>query len=563
MIISTPTETSTAAFRDKVVLDCLPLGVCLLRQDGTVVFWNRCLENWSRLPRSKILGQNFLAIFPYLAHTEYEKCLQNIFRGGEAAVLASEEHGPLFMFGPGSGEHRFQRVQITGVPSDELGSLHAMITVEDVTDLYLQVKLYQASRERAKQELRDRRMAEAALNRLGRFHELILQSAGNGIFGLDRDGNTLFANPAAARILGWEIEELVGECMHSILGHRCPIENGANDQGCLISDPIQEGMYQVVTEDWFQKKDGTRFPVEYIGAPIVEDGEIVGAVVTFSDISNRRFLEQEVMRYTMKLEEEVDLRATRIRELEQRRMEVEKLAALAQVAAGVAHEINNPLAGIKNAFYLVKGAIPDSHPRVSYVGKIEKEIDRISGIIRRMYQLYQPDPAVLRAVNITEMLQDVSLMVEPVLKQQHIKLELISPPTFLSMRLPVRDVTQVLCNLVQNAIQASSRNQVIQLAVDTDDQGIRISVTDHAGGISDDVLPHIFEPFFTTKSGSGQGGMGLGLSVSRSLIEALGGRIEVKTMATVGSTFIVHLPQAIEGVESHEQPGEIKEESHG
>ena len=507
------------------------------------MFWNRCLERWSQVPRNQILTRNLLELFPNLVQTGYEKYIQQILDGIVTQPFVADYQGSFFVVEPAQTQERFQRVHIMGIPSDEFGECHAMITVEDLTDWARQVKLYQASQERANQELCDRRMAEAALDRLGRFHELILQSAGNGIFGLDRDGNTLFANPAAARMLEREIEELVGECMHNILGHDCPADmKGSLTGNCLLSFPLQDGPTPVVTEDWFRKKDGTRFPVEYFGTPIVEDGEIVGSVVTFSDISTRRHLEQEVMGYTMKLEEEVDRRANRIRELEQRRMEVEKLAALAQVAAGVAHEINNPLAGIKNSFHLVKNAIPASHPRFNYVGKIEKEIDRISGIIKRMYQLYQPDPAVLRAINLKEIVQDVRLMVEPMLAQHQVTLEMRIPSSLPPMRLAVRDITQVLCNLVQNAIQASSANQSIQLILATDVHGIRVAIEDQGGGISDDMLPHIFEPFFTTKSGNAQGGMGLGLSVSRSLIEALGGRIEVQVRPTVGSTFIVHLP---------------------
>ncbi len=137
-----------------------------------------------------------------------------------------------------------------------------------------------------------RKQAEEALARLQHRNELILNSAGEGIYGLDLQGRATFINPAAARMLGWEVADLLGQAMHPICHHSRLDGSQYLDQDCPIYAALREGAVQHVDEEVFWRKDGSCFPVEYISTPIHEDGQLVGAVVTFQDITERKRSEE-------------------------------------------------------------------------------------------------------------------------------------------------------------------------------------------------------------------------------------------------------------------------------
>ncbi|MEE9617442.1 MAG: PAS domain S-box protein [Anaerolineae bacterium] len=158
-------------------------------------------------------------------------------------------------------------------------------------------RLYEAAR----RELAERKQAEKALERANRQNELILSSAGEGIYGLDSQGNTTFVNPAAARMLGWEAEELIGQPHHDIVHHSRPDGTPYAAEECSIYTAIRDGTVHHITDEVFWRKDGTSFPVEYVSTPIQERGELVGAVVTFKDITERVQAEEALRRYTERL----------------------------------------------------------------------------------------------------------------------------------------------------------------------------------------------------------------------------------------------------------------------
>jgi signal transduction histidine kinase len=225
---------------------------------------------------------------------------------------------------------------------------------------------------------------------------------------------------------------------------------------------------------------------------------------------------------------------------------MEKLAAMGQLAAGVAHEVNNPLAGIRNAFELIKADLTPEHEHFELLELIDREIERISSIIHQMYQLYRRSPQAANEFEIERTLSEITTLLDGVARKQQIQLKTESKGRSIPVLLPEGEVKQILYNLIRNAVQASPAGETVMIHIGRTDNEVRVTVVDRGGGIADDVLPHIFDPFFTTKGGEPKSGMGLGLSVSRSLIEAMGGSIEVDSSVGKGSRFTVIFPARME-----------------
>ena len=269
----------------------------------------------------------------------------------------------------------------------------------------------------------------------------------------------------------------------------------------------------------------------------------LGFRTSVRDITERCELREQNRRYAEHLEQLVEERTARIAHLEQQRRQMEKLAALGHFAARVAHEVNNPLAGIRNAFELIKGDLDPGHEHYPLFELIDGEIERISAIIHQMYQLYRPQTRDVKEFSIARTVSEVVTLLESVARKHDIRFVREIPEIFPKVRLSEGEVKQILYNLINNAIQASSAGQRVTVRLEEDDGSVRVSVIDRGAGIPGEVMPRIFDPFFTTKNEEPRAGMGLGLSVSRSLIEAMGGEIEVESKPGEGSRFTAIFPK--------------------
>jgi PAS domain S-box-containing protein len=136
-------------------------------------------------------------------------------------------------------------------------------------------------------EIAERMQTEAEMTRIKHQMELILESAGEGIFGIDAHGNVVFVNRAASLMLGWDPEDLIGKSHHEMVHHTKANGEHYPIKECPISQAFQDGIVHFGSDEVFWSKDGNSFPVEYTSTPIMENGTLTGAVVVFRDISTR------------------------------------------------------------------------------------------------------------------------------------------------------------------------------------------------------------------------------------------------------------------------------------
>ncbi|WP_146597295.1 sensor histidine kinase [Novipirellula galeiformis] len=348
------------------------------------------------------------------------------------------------------------------------------------------------------------------------------------------DGRLLWVNAAVERMTGYRPEECLAMADY-------PLPMVAPEDRDRMAEVMREakaGNFGNDVDFRAIHRDGSDRWMAVSWQPMYDEfAQHLGFRASVRDFTERHQLREQLRLHAEHLEQLVQERTARIAQLEMHRRKMEKLAALGQLAAGVAHEVNNPLAGIRNAFALFKADLKPEHEHFELLELIDSEIERISSITHQMYQLYRPGPQHRVPFTIEKAIVDVVSLLEPLMHEAEVTIDLQCRDSSTQVTLPEGEVKQILLNLIRNAIQASSPGQSVAIDVVASEQSVRVVVTDHGEGIDNEALPHIFDPFFSTKSGHLKQGMGLGLSVSRSLIEAMGGSIEVESRLGEGSEF--------------------------
>jgi signal transduction histidine kinase len=235
------------------------------------------------------------------------------------------------------------------------------------------------------------------------------------------------------------------------------------------------------------------------------------------------------------------LKASReeIQRLHQTQMSrAEHFATLGELAAGLAHEIRNPLAGIAGVIEIVGRDLPPNSPARAVIKDAKDEAIQINRILTELLEIARPKPPQIRVGDLCSTVEHAALFARQQAITKRIMVELEIKDTIPPVEHDPNQINQVLLNLLLNAIQSMDQPGVIRVSLQSEEDEVFITVTDEGKGIPPENLPNIFRPFFTTKGH----GTGLGLSLARRMVEAHGGHIDVTSVVGKGTQFRVQLP---------------------
>jgi len=348
------------------------------------------------------------------------------------------------------------------------------------------------------------------------------------------DGRLGMCNPAFQKLTGYSEEDLKNILWNSVL---TPSEWLESEMQALAD--LHRTKQRVIYEKEYIHKSGKRIPIELVVHPIYDaDGNVSQYYAFITDITERKRAEAALQEYNIRLEREVEARTQELQVAQEQLVRQERLAVLGQVAGSVGHELRNPLGVISNAVYFLRLVQPDANEKVKeYLGIIDTETHSAEKIITDLLDFARIKSADRKSAFVSELVYQ-TLKRYPVSPPVEAVLEL--PPNLPPVFADPQQIVQVLDNLVVNACQAMPEGGRLTFSARPEGQMVAISIMDTGVGIPTENLKKLFEPLFTTKTK----GIGLGLPVSRKLVEANGGRIEVQSEPGKGSTFTVYLQVA-------------------
>lgn len=356
---------------------------------------------------------------------------------------------------------------------------------------------------------------------------LILDSVGQGLFGVNANSEVNFINDAALTMLGYDKEEMVGRKILPLIQHTSKDGSRLSTRYAPLNLCLKEGLMQTVDDQVYWRKDDTSFSVEYSCRPIIKDDTIVGAVVVFNDVTNRKAMEQA---------------------LADAKLDAEQASqAKSDFLANMSHEIRTPMNAIIGMSHLALETNLSAQQR-NYIEKSHQSAQSLLGIINDILDFSKVEARKLSVEKVDfeleSMLMEVINLVSYKAHQKGLELIIYCAPNVPKQLVgdPLR-IRQVLINLVNNAIKFTDSGEVsIEISATqthSNDTELCFAVTDTGIGMDEQQQTQLFKAFSQGDTSTTRkfGGTGLGLIISKKLTELMDGTISVTSKLGVGSTF--------------------------
>jgi PAS domain S-box-containing protein len=400
-------------------------------------------------------------------------------------------------------------------------------------------------------DITERKQAEAAIEQLKRQNELILNSVGEGISGLDKNGLTIFVNPAACNMLGFQANELIGKYFHDIAHHTRLDGTAYPVEKCPTLRVLKNGMTYHINDEVFWRKDGTSFPIEYTSTPILdENSQMMGVVVTFQDITKRKQAEEALLKERASLAQRVGERTAELSRINAELVRAVRMKD--EFLANMSHELRTPLnailAGAEILQELVFGSMNDKQLR--YAHAIESSGRHLLGLINDILDLSKIEAGKMElqveTVSVKEICQTSMEFIKGLALKKRLKVFTNFDGTVKVIQADPRRFKQILINLLNNAVKFTCEKQTIGLEVvsDREHEVVHFTVWDTGIGIAESDMKKLFQTFVQVDSRLSRRfeGTGLGLALVRRLVELHGGSVSVESKVGKGSRFTVSLP---------------------
>ena len=360
------------------------------------------------------------------------------------------------------------------------------------------------------------------------YAQAVIESAIEAVITIDKLGIVETFNNAAQRIFGYEIHTVAHQHCRLLVSTSFYREFEQYFRNCRDKNIIGPSAGEVTGV----KKDGTQFPM-HLSISAVKDGEEAKFVLLIRDLSRQRAAEKEV------------------REQREILAHVDRLNTLGEMTAGIAHEINQPLTAIsmyaQTGLRLLKSDLNNVEKLTELFEKLSTQAHRTGSVIERMQQMTRQRESQQETIDSEALINEVHRLAEVEAQLRNIIIVSRTDQHLPKVNCDPIQIQQVILNLLRNGMQAMSNashrneNKII-LRAQKNDTGVKISIIDTGGGVSNRMANQLYQPFSTSK----EDGMGLGLSISRSIIAAHGGRLEYLNNSTGGATFFFTLPLIVE-----------------